>query len=146
MDPFLSYLAPHVHTSGAGEGATTKPGRFTPMYGKVKGQVEKALLEQSKTAPSLRVYSARPGAVDATFHTEIHPFIPRQKQFLIRVGNMVLLPVLRACNTKLVSPTKELGQVLVDLAMSDGRPLEGEGILDEGRTISNFGLRRLGGI
>ena len=43
----------------------------------------------------------------------------------------------------MVSPTKELGQVLVELALSDGEPLEGEGVRDEGRTISNVGIRRL---
>jgi len=62
---------------------------------------------------------------------------------MIRVGNAVLLPVFRAAYTKMVSPTKELGQVLVDLAMSDGRPLQGKGVLDESRTISNVGIRRL---
>jgi hypothetical protein len=126
-----------------GEGATTEPGIFTPKYGKVKGQAERALLELSKTTPSLKPYSARPAAVDATYQSEIHPFIPRQKQFMIRVGNAILLPVFRAVYTKMVSPTKELGQVLVELAMGDGRPLEGKGVLDEGRTISNVGIRRL---
>lgn len=126
-----------------GEGATTEPGLFTPMYGKVKGQAEKALLELSKTTPSLKPYSARPAAVDATFHTDIHPFKPRQKQFMIRAGNVMLLPVFRACYKKMASPTKELGQVLVELALRDGSPLEGEGVRDEGRTISNVGMRRL---
>jgi len=120
-----------------------EPGAFTPKYGKVKGQAEKALLELSRMSPSLKLYSARPAAVDATFHTEIHPFMPRQKQFMIRAGNVVLLPLFRAYYKNMISPTKELGQVLVDLAMSDGRPLEGKGVLDEGRIISNAGIRRL---
>jgi hypothetical protein len=116
---------------------------FTPRYGKVKGQAERALLELSKTTPSLKPYSARPAVVDATYREEIHPFIPRQKQLMIPADNAVLLPVFRAVYTKMVSPTKELGQALVDLAMSDGRPLPGKGILDKGRTISNIGIRRL---
>lgn len=119
---------------------------FTPKYGKVKGQAEKALLELSKATPSLRFYSVRPAAVDATYHKEIHPFMPRQKQFMIRAGNFVLLPVFRAVYTKMVSPTRELSQVLVDLALGDGKPLEGKGILDDGRTVSNVGIRRLAGI
>jgi hypothetical protein len=133
----------HVYTNNVEEGATTQPGSFTPKYGKVKGQAERALLELSKTTPSLKPYSARPAAVDAAFHAEIHPFMPRQKQFMIRAGNFVLLPVSRACYKKMVSPTKELGQVLVGLALSDGMALEGEGVRDDGRTISNVGLRRL---
>lgn len=116
---------------------------FTPRYGKVKGQAERALLELSRATPSLKPYSVRPAAVDATFHEEIHPFMPRQKQLAIRAGNAVLLPVFRAVYTKMVSPTKELGQVLVDLALSDGEPLQGKGVLDEGRTILNVGIRRL---
>jgi hypothetical protein len=91
----------------------------------------------------LKPYSARPAAVDATFYAEIHPFMPRQKQLMIRAGDFVLLPVFRACYKKMVSPTKELEQVLVGLAPSDGMALGGEGVRDDGRTISNVGLRRL---
>jgi hypothetical protein len=109
----------------------------------VKGQAERALLELSKTTLSLKPYSARQAVVDVTYRKEIHPFIPRQKQLMIPADNAVLLLVFRAVYTKMVSPTKELGQALVDLAMSDGRPLPGKGILDEGRTISNIGIRRL---
>lgn len=117
-----------------------------PRYGKVKGQAEKALLELSKATPSLKPYSVRPAAVDATFHVEIHPFMRSQKQRTIGVGNAVLLSLFRAAYTKMVSPTKELGQVLVDLAMSTGEPLQGKGVLYEGKTISNVGMQRLAGV
>ena len=46
----------------------------------------------------------------------------------------------------MVSPTRELGQVLVDLAMGGGQPLEGKGVSGEGRTLSNAVVRRLAGI
>ena len=44
---------------------------------------------------------------------------------MIRAGNAVILPVFRAVYTKMVSPTKELGQVLVEFAMGDRKPLQG---------------------
>jgi hypothetical protein len=119
---------------------------FTPMFGKVKGEAERALLELSKTTPSLKPYSLRPGGVDPTYHAEIQPFIPRNTSFMAKATQATLMPVFRAVVTNMVSPTKELGQVLVNLAMSDGKPLHGKGILEEGRTISNVGMRRLAGL
>lgn len=128
-----------------GEGATTGPGILTPMFGKVKGEAEQALLELSKSTPSLKPYSLRPGGVDPTYHPEIQPFIPSNGSFM-KTAQAALLSVLRAVGRNMVSPTKELGQVLVDLAISDGKPLQGKGILGEGRTISNVGMRRLAGL
>ena len=129
-----------------GEGATTKPGIFTPMFGKVKGEAEAALLELSKAIPSLRVLSARPAGVDPDLQPEIQPFIPKPQGFVYKVIAPALRPVMRKAWTDMVSPTKELGQVLVDLAMGDGNSLEGKGISGEGRTISNVALRRIAGI
>lgn len=57
-----------------------------------------------------------------------------------------LRPVMRGLWNNMVSPTRELGQVLVDLAMGDEKPLEGKGVSGEGRTLSNVALRRLAGI
>lgn len=119
---------------------------FTPMFGKVKGEAERALLDQSKTTPSLKPYSLRPAGVDPTHHPEIQPFIPHTGSFLLRTAQAALLPVARAVMVNLVSPTKDLGQVLVDLALSDGKPLQGQGVLGEGRTITNVGMRRLAGL
>jgi hypothetical protein len=116
------------------------------MFGKVKGEAEQALLELSKTTPSFKLYSLRPGGVDPTHHPEIQPFIPSNGSFMAKTAQAVLMPVLRAVSRNMVSPTKELGQVLVDLAISDGKPLQGKGILGEGRTISNVGMRRLAGL
>jgi len=129
-----------------GEGATTDPGILTPMFGKVKGEAEQALLELSKTTLSFKPYSLRPGGVDPTHHPEIQPFIPSNGSFMAKTAQAVLMPVLRAVSRNMISPTKELGQVLVDLAISDGKPLQGQGILGEGRTISNVGMRRLAGL
>lgn len=55
----------------------------------------------------------------------------------------VLLGIARTVYTPGLSPTRDLGRVLVKLAMGDGESLAGEGVSGEGRTISNVGMRRL---
>jgi nucleoside-diphosphate-sugar epimerase len=133
----------------SGEGATLKPGMFTPLFGRVKGETEAALLEMGKKTPSLKVFSLRPGAVDPSAHPEVLKAVAaklNQRPMWHKVGNRVLTPALRACYPDFVSPTKDLGRVLTDLAVGDGEPLEGRGIEGEGRTITNVGMRRLAGI
>jgi len=63
----------------SGEGATTSPGRFTPIFGVTKGRTEADLLALSKEAGSnLRAISLRPGGVDPTHHEEIAGFYPQR--------------------------------------------------------------------
>ena len=131
----------------SGEGATLKPGRFTPIFGRVKGETEQALLEMSKANPALRVYSLRPGGVDPTHQPEVLKVAAaRMPGWKYKSGYYALLPALRACYANVVSPTKDLGRVLTQLAMGDGQKLEGKGIEGEGRTIANVGMRRLAGL
>lgn len=55
--------------------------------------------------------------------------------------------MLRTAIPGLMSPTKDLGRVLVELAMGDGKALdENEGVSGEGRTLNNKAMRRLAGI
>lgn len=122
-----------VHVSG--EGATQAPGTFTPLYGRVKGQVESELLDLGKSKPMFRVYNVRPGGVDWTKHTAIHPFIPPQaawKKAMIAPMNLVY--------KAMMTPTKEMGAVMTELAMSRGERLEGKDIGMEGRLVSNVAL------
>jgi len=131
----------------SGEGATLRPGMFTPLFGRVKGETEAALLEMSKNIPSLNVYSLRPGAVDHTKHAEIVKHVAARRTGLkFKIGDNVLLPVVRTCFPNMHSPTRELGKVLTELAMGDGKPLRGPGVEGEGRTITNVGQRRLAGL
>jgi hypothetical protein len=131
----------------SGEGATVSPGRFTPYFGVVKGRAEAALLALAKdpACANLRVLSLRPAGVDPTYHPEIQQWIPQRKG-MMGVVEQVLRPVLRGVASGMVSPTKELSRVLTDLAMGDGEPLEGMGVREEGRTVTNAGMRRLAGI
>lgn len=57
-----------------------------------------------------------------------------------------ILPVFRTTWPGMVSPTKDLGRVLCELALGDGKPLEGKGVSGEGRTLNNVGMRRLAGL
>jgi len=133
----------------SGEGATTTPGMLTPLFGRIKGDTEAAHLDLGKKTPTLKVFSLRPAAVDPSSHPEILKAVAaklRGRPLWQRAGTRVLLPVLRAANKDMVSPTKDLGRVLTDLAMGSGEPLEGKGIEGEGRIITNVGFRRLAGI
>lgn len=133
----------------SGEGATSKPGMFTPLFGRVKGQTEAALLEMSKETPSLKVFSLRPGVVDPYGQPDVLRAVEGKLQarpLWYRAASSVLLPMMRTCCETTVSPTKDLGRVLTDLAMGNGEPLKGRGIEGEGRTVTNAGFRRLAGI
>ncbi|RDW72802.1 hypothetical protein BP6252_06709 [Coleophoma cylindrospora] len=131
----------------SGEGATTSPGMFTQYFGRIKGRAEAALLALSKDSSytNLRVFSVRPGGVDPTSHPEILSYIP-QRQGALKVADKVLLPILHVVGPGILTPTKDLGRVLTDLAMGNGEALDGKGVEDEGRTLSNAGLRRLAGL
>ena len=131
----------------SGEGATLRPGMFTPLFGRVKGETEAGLLELGKKLQSLNVFSLRPGAVDPYGQPEMQKVCAEKRTGMkYKVGDRILLPAFRACYANMVSPTKELGRILTDLAMGDGKPLEGQGIEGEGRTITNVGFRRFAGI
>jgi len=142
---FSSLSSPFKFVYVSGEGATTTPGMFTAHFGVVKGRAEAALLDLSKTNPTLKPYSLRPGGIDPASHPEIHKFLPERKG-MTKLAEKTLLPVLRTVMSGMVSPTKELARVLTDLAMGEGNSLEGAGISGEGRTINNAGMRRIAGI
>lgn len=129
----------------SGEGATTTPGRFSPIFARVKGETEQALLDLSRDLPDLKVYSARPGGVDSGNDPPVNE-VAKQKRVGTRRLEPFLMPLFRAFYASMVSPTKPLGQVLVHLAESNGEKLDGEGISGEGRTVSNIALRRMAGI
>lgn len=132
--------APFTFVYVSGEGATQTPGMFTPFYGKVKGQAEKTLLALQKDNPNVKVYNVRPGAVDWTKHPEIHPFRPP-----LPLWRTALMPVVGLYKS-LMTPTRELGKILTDLAMSTGEPLDGKDILGEGRIVPNAAIRRITGL
>lgn len=133
--------SPFTFVYVSGEGATQTPGMFTPVYGRVKGEVETALLNFRKQNPNFRAISVRPGGVDWTSHPEIHPYIPHQpiwKSTIIRPLNVVY--------KSLMTPTRPMGKVFTELAMGKGEPLEGPDVKMEGTLLTNIGIRRLSGL
>lgn len=130
----------------SGEGATLKPGMFTPIFGRVKGETEKELFAIGQDHPNFRAYLARPGGVDPAGHIDVLKQAGGRKSGMLKATEAVLLTMLKGGFKNMHSPTRELGQALAELAMGDGQALVGLGIEGEGRTITNIGLRRLAGI
>lgn len=131
----------------SGEGATTTPGRFTPLFGRVKGETEAALLAFHKSHPQFRPYNARAGGVDPSGHTAVmEAGTWERKGLMLKAGDVVLLPAIRTLYKSMHSPTPELGNALVKLALGDGKPLSGKGIDGEGRTLGNVALREIVGL
>jgi hypothetical protein len=114
---------------------------LTPMFAKVKGQTEQELFDMHKANPNFRPYNVRPGGVDWRDHPEIHPFMTPQT--MIKSGLTHLIgPMVKG----IMSPTRELGKVLTELAMSQGEPLHGKDIQMEGRLVPNSAFRRMAGL
>ncbi|KAJ4334974.1 hypothetical protein N0V87_006467 [Didymella glomerata] len=133
--------SPFTFVYVSGEGATQTPGMLTTLYGRVKGQTEEALLKFRKQNSNFRAISVRPGGVDWTAHPELKPFIPNQpawKAAMIRPMNLLY--------KNMMTPTRPMGKVFTELAMSKGEPLNGSGVELEGTLLTNIGIRRLSGL
>ncbi|KAB5511548.1 putative nucleoside-diphosphate-sugar epimerase [Coniochaeta sp. 2T2.1] len=132
----------------SGDGATSKPGAFTPLYARVKGEAEVALAEVRKANPRLHANSVRPGFVDWAGHDAIMPYFsprPMMKQIAI----IVFRPVFRAALPGRCSPTQPLGRFLAEMAMGKWEEeLNGPGFEKIGElcVVSNSNFRRLSGL
>lgn len=154
----------------SGEGATFTPRSWTPIFGRVKGETELALLRLARELPAsasasasrsrgqggvLSVYSARPGGVDGRAQPWLWTQVLREKRTAWQRAYLTsLMAPIRALAAVGVdgmhSPTEELGRVLVELALREevgsgafqlGQPgVESGG---EGRVLGNKALRRL---
>ncbi|CAP74177.1 Pc14g00360 [Penicillium rubens Wisconsin 54-1255] len=135
-----------IHVSG--EGATQSPGRFSPIFARVKGNTEKLLGTLSESKPTFRADSVRPAFVDPATHDAIKPYIPSSGATGIvpKLGLALLAPGIRCFVKSMHSPTEDLGSFLTEMAM--GRyeaKLEGPGAfrLGGGYVIGNSGMRRI---
>jgi len=115
---------------------------LTAQYGRVKGRVEQALFDFGKANPNFKVYNVRPGVVDWRHHPEIHPFAPVGS--LPAYRKVLLGPIGMWKN--MMTPTKPMGKIFTELALSQGKPLDGNDIQMEGRLLPNVAIRRLAGI
>ncbi|KAJ5110417.1 hypothetical protein N7532_000952 [Penicillium argentinense] len=137
-----------VHVSG--EGATQEPGRFSPIFAQVKGEVESILGDISEKNPNtFRADTVRPAFVDPASHDAIKPYLPSNNGIWYKVGMVLLGPGIRQLYKSMHSPTERLGPFLTEMAMGrmDGK-LEGSGVfkLGGGWVVENKGMRRILGL
>ncbi|OJJ85285.1 putative nucleoside-diphosphate-sugar epimerases [Aspergillus glaucus CBS 516.65] len=129
----------------SGEGATREPGFFTPLFGRVKGETEIALMELEKKIPHFRPVIVRPAMVDSKDHDALRQWIPPATG-LKGLAESIFGPIIRSSLKTMHSPTKPLGWSLAQLATGslDGG-MKGEGIEVSGRTatVTNIGFRKL---
>ena len=88
-----------------------------------------------------KVLNVRPAGVDEAKHPEIHPFIPKQS-----IYKKVLLSPVRILLPGSLTPTREMGKIMTELAMSKGEPLDGKDIGMGGRMVPNVAIRRMAGL
>lgn len=134
----------------SGEGSTLEPGRFTPIFGRVKGETEKALAEMRKANPSFHASSIRPAFVDAAQHDAIKPYIPALGPAR-NVMLAVLGPPIRGFVKGSWSPTLPLGRFMTEMAMGrwDGEIKAGGPSIEkigEFPILGNSAFRRLAGL
>lgn len=137
----------------SGEGATLAPKWYTPLFGRVKGETEAALVslaQQPSYRDVLAVYSARPAGVDGRKQPWVWDPVMQEKR--TRFQRTILTPLLSPIAWWFPShhsPTAELGRALVEMAVDPSRepfPLDDAGISGEGRTVGNIALRRFAGL
>jgi hypothetical protein len=126
-------------------GATTNPGKFTSLFGRVKGEAERELSELH--TPKFHVETVRPCHVDAANHDALKPHIP-SPGMVYNVLNLVLGPIIRTVLHSLHSPTERLGPFLTEMAMGRyDKDLDagGNGILNlnGSRILDNVAFQRL---
>ncbi|KAJ5642711.1 hypothetical protein N7490_006711 [Penicillium lividum] len=129
----------------SGEGATTKPGPFTPLFGRVKGETEAGLIDIQEMASNFEPLIVRPSHVDSKGHKAIAPWIPKPTA-TIHATNVVLGPALRTWMKAYNSPTAPLGEFLAGLGVGEWQDkLQGNGVERRGGTtiITNLAFRRL---
>ncbi|KAK7403790.1 hypothetical protein QQX98_010432 [Neonectria punicea] len=133
----------------SGYGATQTPGRFSPIFARVKGETEQALADLSAATPALRVYSPRPAFVDGAGHAAVQPYLP-DPGLWIRAAAAAWGPPIRVLWKGMHSPTPMLGDFLAQMAMGkmegrlEGTP--GASKLGSSWLVENNAIRKLMGM
>lgn len=131
----------------SGEGATQAPGRFSPIFARVKGETEQALADLTSEIPALQADSVRPALVDATGHDAIRPYIPNPGM-LQNCLSSVLGPAVRRFYKQAHSPTDMLGDFFTQMVLGKlDAKLPGPGAFKLGPSwvVGNVGIRRVMG-
>jgi len=140
-----------VYVSGVG--STFKPGLFTPIFGRVKGETELALAEFRKEHPLFQASTVRPGFVDWIGQDKnVTDYMPKLSAWRTALG-YALQPAVRMGLQGTWSPTEPLGKFFTGLAMGkwneELKGLKGnEGQVLEGgfSVIENWFMRRVMGL
>jgi hypothetical protein len=133
--------SPFTFVYVSGEGATHTPGIWTSLYVRVKGQTEIALFDMAKKNSMFKVFNIRLGGVDWKDHPEIHPFIPKQPMW-----KSAMIGPMNIAYRSIMIPTRPMGRIMTELAMSKGELLQGNGIEMEGTLVTNAAIRRMAGL
>jgi hypothetical protein len=135
----------------SGEGATQNPGRFSPIFARVKGETEAQLAEMTTKGDlvgKLQADTARPCAVDATGHEAITPYIP-EPTWQIKLSQATLMGPIKLLYSQAHAPTPMLGNFLMRMAMGEmDAKMEGKGAFKLGASwvVANVGIRRMMGL
>ncbi|KAK3352498.1 nucleoside-diphosphate-sugar epimerase [Lasiosphaeria hispida] len=143
--------APFRFVYVSGEGSTLAPGRFTPIFGRVKGETELALAAMRRVNPLLQANTVRPAFVDWAGNQAVAPYIPAQGAGRSLLASALRLPMRAGYMTGLWSPTEPLGRYLAEMAAGkfDEAGMVGPGFekLEGGFTVvNNPGFRKLAGL
>lgn len=100
----------------SGNGTTHAPGRFTPIFGRVKGETELELAKMRSANPSFHASSIRPSFIDGRGHEAIKPYLATPG-----LAKAILVPPFAALAKRYIksawSPTEPLGKVMTEMAM-----------------------------
>lgn len=129
----------------SGHGASTTPTRFTPLFGRVKGEAETKLSELRTS--KFHIETVRPCFVDAANHDVIKPHIPNPGM-VHNALSVVFGPIIRTVISSMHSPTERLGPFLTEMAMGKyDKQLDagGQGILNlnGSRILENVAFQNL---
>ncbi|KAL8885520.1 MAG: hypothetical protein Q9192_006631 [Flavoplaca navasiana] len=131
---------------------TRTPGRFTPLFARVKGEAETSLLALRSDTPGLRVWNVRPAFIDESQNP-----LKDGPDMLVKRLSYRIAPLLRTVWPSGVTPTSPLAAISEDCALeTDSKEevkarIQGKGVtVEEGDTLgvllANIGIRRLAGL
>ncbi|KAK4160361.1 hypothetical protein QBC43DRAFT_325620 [Cladorrhinum sp. PSN259] len=102
----------------SGQGTTHKPGLFTAIFAKTKGETELALDAIRAANPNFRAESIRPAFVDWLDHPEIKPYLSKTLTPMKSTLGTMIQPIFKyVASNGMWSPTEMLGRYSVGMAM-----------------------------
>lgn len=107
-----------------------------------KGRAETALLEFAKEDPAFKLYSLRLCAMDYSRHKAIHPYIKYPRPWFKVVASWVI-PIIKYFYPALNCDSPDFGTLMVELAKSDGAPVDSPNTIENGRIVGAPGFNDL---